>query len=355
MKKLINFLSLSFVVLILFSGCQQDPTSVDTFQVTKQQSLSKLVIPFGASVDSAYFFINVSTANNEAVTLHRITADWQELNVTWNNFGGSFDPTVENSFTSSSAGWYSTDVTSLVNNWLNNTNPNYGILLKEESPDTLQNYTSREAGSSPYLIVWWTLNDTITGYDSTDAMADSYIQSNEGDTNFGSATDLITGWQDTVEYQSLVKFEIEITTQGGCTRSKGYWKTHSIYGPAPYDSTWSLLGEDSTFFLSNQTNYEVMWTPPSGGNAYYMLAHQYIAVALNILAGADPADVQEAFNDATELFEAYTPEQIGELRGNDPLRQEFISTKNALAQFNEGHIGPGNCENTGSVFPNKSK
>ena len=26
-----------------------------------------------------------------------------------------------------------------------------------------------------------------------------------------------------------------------CTRTQGYWKTHSEYGPAEYDETWNEL------------------------------------------------------------------------------------------------------------------
>jgi hypothetical protein len=46
----------------------------------------------------------------------------------------------------------------------------------------------------------------------------------------------------------------------GCTLTRGYWQTHSIYGPAPYDETWAAIGEDTTFYLSDQSWYEVMHT-----------------------------------------------------------------------------------------------
>ena len=250
-------------------------------------------------------------------------------------------------------GWHSVNITSSVSNWLDEVYPNYGLLLKETSPDTTQTYSSKEGSDSPVLMIWWSLNG-MSGYDSTGAFADSYIQSDSGDVNFGGAMELLTGWQDTVETQTLIAFEIEVVYPG-CTRSKGYWKTHSAYGPAPYDSAWALLGEDSTFFLSNQTNYEVMWTPPSGGNAYYMLAHQYIATSINILSGADPSEIQGVYDDATDLFEMYTPEEIGALRGNDPIRQEFIGLKSMFAQYNGGEIGPGHCEESAGMFPHSSK
>ncbi len=349
-----RFLTVStLLTFLVISGCQTEQTPVDPFQEFTQTGVSKVTIPGGATIDSAKFFINVTTALNEEVTLHRVTNSWQELMVTWNNFGGGFDPTVESSFIPSGTGWYSADVTGLINGWLDSTYSNYGILLKETSPAAFQSFSSKEGADSPFLKVWWTLNGS-NGYDSTGAFGDTYIQSDSGDVNFGDELQLLTGWMDTVETQTLVSFEIEVVYTG-CTRGKGYWKTHSAYGPAPYDSTWSLFGEDSTFFLSNQTNYEVMWTEPSGGNSYYMLAHQYIATILNIFNGADPSEIQEALDDASDMFETYTPEYIGSLKGNNPTRQEFISLKNMLARYNDGEIGPGKCGENNGEFPVKRK
>jgi hypothetical protein len=338
---------------LIFVSCQNDQNPVEPFVNSNQVQLSKVTIPYRAIIDSAAFYIKVNSAVNAEVTLHRITSDWQELAVTWNNFGGSFDTNSEGSFLPASADWQSVDVTSLVNDWFDEVYPNFGILLKEASPFATQYYNSRETGFGPYLKVWWTLNGT-SGYDSTNAFADSYIKSDSRDVNFGNSLELLTGWQDTVETQSLIEFEIELVYTG-CTRGQGYWKTHSIYGPAPYDSVWALVGEDSTFFLSNKRYYEVCWTPPSGGNAYYMLAHFYIATKLNFESGADPSEVQEAFDDATELFETYTPEYINGLKGNNPIRQHFISLKNILGHYNDGEIGPGHCEETFGVVPHKTK
>jgi hypothetical protein len=304
-------------------------------------------------IDSAWLYINVSSAQNKEVTLHRITNYWEETLVTWDNFAGGFDPNTEGSFTPAGTGWYSVNLTPLVDSWYNGTYSNRGVLLKEATPDTIQVFTSKEGSGSPYLLVWWTTADS-SGYDSTDAFADAFIRSDSGLVNYGGAPELIAGWQNTAEFQSLIQFEVEIVYTG-CTRSKGYWKTHSAYGPAPYDSTWALLGEDSTFFLSNKSNYEVMWTSPSGGNAYYILAHQFIGTWLNFLAGADPTAVQEDFNDAKELFETYTPQYIGGLQGNNPIRQEFLRLNGILANYNGGNIGPGSCEELRTARPVKIK
>ncbi len=150
----------------------------------------------------------------------------------------------------------------------------------------------------------------------------------------------------------------------GCTLTQGYWKTHGKDGPAgPYDETWKLI-EDEAFFLATPATYYDVIRTKAKGNAYYILAHQYVAARLNFLSGADPTAAQNAFNDATALFEIYTPDQIKELKGDDPLRQQFIDAKDVLDDYNNGIIGPGHCDddpksseiNSGSqelaVYPN---
>ncbi|MCB0686797.1 MAG: hypothetical protein KDC53_09735, partial [Saprospiraceae bacterium] len=131
----------------------------------------------------------------------------------------------------------------------------------------------------------------------------------------------------------------------GYTLSHGYWKTHSIFGPAPYDDTWALLplGENTPFFLSGQTHYEVINAVPQG-NAYYILAFQYVATKLNFLNGSDPSSVQMAYDQATALFMQYTPAEIGALPGNSPIRSQFIMLAMILDDYNTGDIGPGFCQ-----------
>jgi len=131
----------------------------------------------------------------------------------------------------------------------------------------------------------------------------------------------------------------------GCTLSPGYWKTHSEYGPAPYDDTWAILpdGADTPFFLSGQSYYEVLWNTSQGGNAYYILAKAYIAAELNFLNGADPTAAQAAFNVATVLFQTYTPAQVAALKGKSPVRRGFVYLAEILDNYNNGYIGPGHC------------
>jgi hypothetical protein len=128
----------------------------------------------------------------------------------------------------------------------------------------------------------------------------------------------------------------------GCTLTPGYWKTHSEYGPAPYDDTWAQLpnGADTSFFLSGQSYYEVLWTPPKGGNAYYILADAYIAAELNGLNGASSTpEVDAALTSAETFFSTYEPDdKLGKTE-----RQDAISNARILDMYNNGLIGPGHC------------
>lgn len=127
-----------------------------------------------------------------------------------------------------------------------------------------------------------------------------------------------------------------------CTLSQGYWKTHAKPGPAPYDDTWAKLskGSNALFFKSGKTWYQVFWTAPAG-NAYYILAHQYMAAKLNILGGASttPA-VVAALADAKSIFAAVTP---GSWSGAYS-KAHLIGLAKTLDKYNKGLIGPGHCD-----------
>jgi len=133
--------------------------------------------------------------------------------------------------------------------------------------------------------------------------------------------------------------DVSVPCAGGCSLTPGYWKTHSSYGPAPYDATWASLGENTIFFLSGKTYYRVLWTSPSGGNAYYILAHAYIAAVLNQLNGADTSAVSSQIAHAAALFAVYTPTSTL----SRAVRADFIATAGILDNYNNGLIGPGHC------------
>ena len=146
---------------------------------------------------------------------------------------------------------------------------------------------------------------------------------------------------------------VTIPCPQGCTLTQGYWKTHSAFGPAPTDEAWMDLpdvdgdgiveGPNERFFLTNQTWYQVFWTRPAG-NAYYVLAKQYMAAVLNGVNGADTTEVDDEIAAAEALFEIWTPAQVGAKKGNQTPRPQFISLAGTLGSYNEGLIGPGHCD-----------
>lgn len=152
---------------------------------------------------------------------------------------------------------------------------------------------------------------------------------------------------DTETGSSTALVNIHIPCSGQCTLSIGYWKTHSKYGPAPYDDTWAKLpnGANTQFFYNGTTYYQILQTSPNG-NAYYLLARQYIAVQLNKLNGASmPTEVLTAYNEATALLNnpTYTPAYLSLLKGSSALRKQYIALSEIFDNYNTGVIGPGHC------------
>lgn len=83
----------------------------------------------------------------------------------------------------------------------------------------------------------------------------------------------------------------------GCTRTQGYWKSKpGVVWPAPYSRT-------AMFFSSGLSWQQILETPPKGGDAYLILAHQTIAALLNMASGASaPASIQTIIANATTFF-----------------------------------------------------
>jgi len=141
---------------------------------------------------------------------------------------------------------------------------------------------------------------------------------------------------------------VYVPCPGACTRTQGYWKNHSWYGPAPYDDTWAHLwdpladpdGDYPIFYNSGLTWHELLRTEPRGGNAYIIMAHQYIATYLNVYSGVNPTVILETMHYAEELLMTYS--SADEL--SQDVRQDFLQTKDMLEMFNEGYIGPGHCD-----------
>lgn len=173
-----------------------------------------------------------------------------------------------------------------------------------------------------------------------------------GDTPYSNTASFVTNTSSTTgSATKTVNFHIDCPL--GCTLSQGYWKTHndSFKGGAPTDATWGVgplasLKEMTLFYGFGSTWFNTFWTAPSKGNAYYQLAHQYMAAKLNALKGTDvPTAVGAAMSSANTLFSnsAYTPSYIGGLKSNNALRQQYVNLAGILGNYNEGNAGVPAC------------
>ncbi len=124
----------------------------------------------------------------------------------------------------------------------------------------------------------------------------------------------------------------------GCTRTIGYWKNHNKYARVSGNRIpWPTAdGEDTV--LCGKTWLEILRSP-SNGEAWIILAKQYIGAKLNCYAGACKPDVVRAAMDrATRILEGNCPPLPRE------LRETAIATALILDQYNNGKLGPKHCD-----------
>lgn len=122
----------------------------------------------------------------------------------------------------------------------------------------------------------------------------------------------------------------------GCVRTQGYWGNKpGVVWPGRYD-------RDADFFASGLSWQEVM-DSPTRGDAYLILAHQYIAAVLNRAAGASaPASVQGVISAATAWFASGV--ELGECRaGACQLQRAWAGV---LDSYNNGSYpgAPKHCD-----------
>jgi len=109
----------------------------------------------GGSIDSAFLnidrFFGCPHGDPTHTKIYGITKSWDE---SWpENVHISHGTTEWASYTFSSNGWHEIDITPLVNEWLNGTITNYGLVIQALSGNKWSKFYSREASSSvrPYL------------------------------------------------------------------------------------------------------------------------------------------------------------------------------------------------------------
>ena len=313
-----------------------------------------------ATVQSATLHLFEASNNDQTINVYRITSDWDEMTVTWNNFGSSYAGPVIGSFVAGSYGDKQIDVTSAVQAWMDGTYPNYGLLLDQDPFNTPRAawYSREVADREPFLVVCYEENGVVT-CDTTVATADSYIYETGPDQNHGLAHELYTGWEseNDLEKQVLLRFSPTPPPPpppppgDGCTHTIGYWKTHAGFGPQA-DVVTELLpislgtagGDKSLDVTTAAMAVDVlkMKTYGSNSNGITKLYAQMLGAKLSMADGADGGDIADALAAADAFLADHDWTDWSSL--SKAQKNMVLGWQSMFDDYNNGLIGPDHCD-----------
>lgn len=127
----------------------------------------------------------------------------------------------------------------------------------------------------------------------------------------------------------------------GCTYTQGYWKNHSKYSKTKKEFWPKPIGqltdsEDS--LLCGLSLFKILTTTPKTGNAWYILAHQYIAAKLNQFNGASALSQLNLLN-----VEQLLQQNCSSIKSSSLLGQQSLVFAGILASYNEGLLEVPHC------------
>ena len=335
-----------FVFIVMFSllyfGCENANLPTQQEIGGSDINLNLTALPAGAVLQSATFSIYANYVGQPGdptpeVFIHRVTADWMESSVTWNNFGGSgsYDPAVIASFFPAAAGWQSEDITGLVAAWLDGTYPNYGILIRQDNDRSTGYFSSEYEGNParrPILVIAYTLNGTpgdITiqrGFYGD--VFDAQINQGKPDLNYGSLEALLTRKLFNLEKQSLLKFEVEEPPANPGTGTPGYWKNHPEAWPVDEITIGGVT-------YSKAVAIAYMEDPVKGDKLYTMFP-ALVSAKLNVLIGNDASCISDVISDADDWMAAYGPIGVNSVPASSAAWQEGEPLYWQLDDYNNG-------------------
>lgn len=352
MRKLLYAAVVISALALLGMGCSNDQTLTGSSTETSARAVPLASSLATADGMTATLHLYLTQASGHEVYLHRVTADWDEMAVTWGTFAGAYDPAVAASFTSDVTGWHTVDVSGLVDGWMNGDFDNFGIMMDQGEmswPRTI--ITSKDNPTEqPYLEICY----DGEGCDEVIALGDAYIYEWYPDANTGAKVELDMGWYDEtdLEKQALIRFELpETPDEPGCTATIGYWKNHAGYGHqgdevSQYLPLWlgDADGAASLLVSDAATAVKVLSQNVYGraNNGITKLYAQMLAAKLNIAAGADDYDVADAMAGADSFLAMYDWTSWSDLDYGQKM--QVLSWKDTFDKYNNGIIGPGHCD-----------
>lgn len=359
MRKLTITMALLAVAALGFSGCSREVNPVAPAAPAPNFGY---VLPEGATLTQAVLNLHVVDPSYQTVGVYRLTRDWEETTVTWNNFnlydGGAYVAPATASFVADMNDAYaSVDVTAQVMAWMAGEEPNFGFLLKQPVLFSARTEMfSRERGEDPpFLEIVYTLNGE-TVYVELAPLADATIHEQDPDTAFGLYDKLYSGWRNGLEKVSLIRFDLDVQPpdedEGGCSLTIGFWKTHCGFGPQADEVTpllgngiWlgnpagpkSLAVTDRTI-ARNVLRENVYGTASNGITKLYA---QLLGTKLNVANGADDDAVAAAIAAADAFLATHNYMDWSGLSEAD--QAQVLAWKDTFDDYNNGEIGPGHC------------
>ncbi len=131
--------------------------------------------------------------------------------------------------------------------------------------------------------------------------------------------------------QSVSTAECEVPPLDGCTYTIGWYKNHTSQWPAGYDAA-------DTFYNSGQTWLQVFNTPVKG-NAYYILAPQFMAAKMTSAGAVTPAEMATALQRAEEILASSPATKPTKAAGAEMKQLATI-----LDDYNNGRLGVAHCD-----------
>jgi len=318
-------------------------------------SLATIVLPEDATLEAAVLRIYSADPADTTVHVHRVTAPWDETAVTWNSFGGAYDPAVVATFrTPLPPGYVEVDITDLVLDWADGVHENHGLLLRQDALTDRNTFWSREHDTDrPQLVLHYM---TAAGPDSVVAepLADVVILELIPDSNFGSEPRLHTGWRDAAELekQALLRFDVVELPGGGNggdvdVHSLRWWRRHDGHGQRPNAVTPLLPlwlghpGGDKSLAVTDASTARAVLRKRHDRprNAVTRLGAQLLAAKLNIANGADGAAAAQAIAAADAFL---TGHDASDWRRLTRAQKRAVSAwKRTLRAYNRGELDSG--------------
>jgi hypothetical protein len=116
------------------------------------------------NLESATMYLYAFFSAGNLGTIQRVTEEWNESNITWNN-RPAHDPYIWENISASGIGWHAYNITELIRSWSNGTYTNYGMLLNCSAVSTniTDYYSTNYAGAlKPEFILVYHTVDQIT-------------------------------------------------------------------------------------------------------------------------------------------------------------------------------------------------